>query len=125
MRDMLMLLEQEDGRWSYDELPRVEKLLIVLILLFTPVYLGRSPNGFYVIEVAEVERTILLHLFLSNLYLLNEFRNVLHDFINFFGHFPVLLQYVREQISPIVQRRLAERRQTEQLRLLKRVLMVE
>jgi len=122
---MLMLLEQEDGRWSYDELPRVEKLLIVLILLFTPVYLGRSPNGFYVIEVAEVERTILLHLFLSNLYLLNEFRNVLHDFINFFGHFPVLLQYVGEQISSIVQRRLAERRQTEQLRLLKRVLMVE
>ena len=122
---MLMLLEQEDGRWSYDELPRVEKLLIVLILLFTPVNLGRSPNGFYVIEVAEVERTILFHLFLSDLYLLNEFRNVLHDFINFFGHFPFLLQYVREQISPIVQRRLAEMRQTEQLRLLKRVLMVE
>ena len=113
MRDMLMLLEQEDGRWSYDELPRVEKLLIVLILLFTPVNLGRSPNCFYVIEVAEVERTILLHLFLSDLYLLNEFRNVLHDFINFFCHFPVLLQYVGEQISPIVQRRLAERRQTE------------
>jgi len=108
-----MLLEQKDGRRSYDELSRVEKLLIKLILLFAPVNLGRSPNGFYVIKVAEVECPILLHFFFSDLYLLNEFRNVLHDFINLFGHFPVLLQNIGEQISPIVQRRLAERRQAE------------
>ena len=113
MSNVLMLLKQKDGRRCYDELPRVEKLLIVLILLFTPINLGRSPNGFYVIKVAEVECPILLHLFLSDLYLLNEFRNVLNDFIHFFGYFPVLLEYVREQISPIVQRRLAERRQAE------------
>jgi hypothetical protein len=37
----------------------------------------------------------------------------LHDFINFLGNLPVLLQYVGEQVSPIVQRRLAERRQAE------------
>ena len=113
MGDVFMLLEQEDGRWSYDELPRVEKLLIVLILLFTPVNLGRSPNCFNVIEVTEVECSILFHFFLSDLYLLNEFRNVLYDFIHFFGDFPVLLQYIGEQISPIVQRRLAERRQAK------------
>ena len=113
MSNVLMLLKQKDGRRCYDELPRVEKLLIVLILLFTPINLGRSPNGFYVIKVAEVECPILLHLFLSDLYLLNEFRNVLNDFIHFFGNFPVLLQYVGEQISPVVQRRLAERRKTE------------
>jgi hypothetical protein len=113
MGDVLMLLEQEDSRWSYDELSRVEKLLIILILLFTPVNLGWSPNGFYVVEVTEVECPILLHLFLGDLYLLNEFRDVLYDFIHFFGNFPVLLQYIGEQISPIVQRRLAERRQAE------------
>ena len=113
MGDVLVLLEQKYGRWSYDELSRIEKLLIVLILLFTPVNLGRSPNGLYVIKVAEVECPILLHHILSDLHLLNEFRNVLHDFIHFFCNFPVLLQYIGEQISPIVQRRLAEGRQAE------------
>jgi hypothetical protein len=62
---------------------------------------------------------VLLQLFLTDFNFLNEFRNVLDNLIEFLCHLPICLEYVIEEISPIVKGRFTEGSEAKYLRLLK------